>query len=143
MSKILSIIKNKKNVTKLAKMASKIPQNIDPMIAFEAIKMVAEAYKENEITKREIAVIDAKKEILITKITKEYDLYKNIFENVFAERKEIIKKSFEIIDKGIEENNENYVSMGLKNLAEVVASNPIENFAEFKNCIENGVKIEL
>ena len=133
----------KKEVVK--EVAKKLPKNINvsPIQAIEAIKMVLEAHKENEITKRQIAEINAKKEVLITEIKERYDFYRYIFDNVFNERREAMNKYFEIIDKGIADNNENLVSMGLENLSKVVSSSPIAEAIKLKNLIENGGKIEL
>ena len=54
-----------------------------------------------------------------------------------------MEKCFEIIDKGIKENNENYVSMGLENLSKVVSSSPIADAMALKNFVESGGRIEL
>ena len=111
--------------------------------ATEAIKMVLEAHKENEITKRQIAEINAKKEVLITEIKERYGFYKYIFDNVFKERREAMNKHFEIIDKGIADNNENLVSKGLEELSKVVSSSHVAEAIKLKNLIENGGKVEL
>ena len=133
----------KKEVVK--EVAKKLPKNINvsPIQAIEAIKMVLEAHKENEITKRQIAEINAKKEVLITEIKERYGFYKYIFDNVFKERREAMNKHFEIIDKGIADNNENLVSKGLEELSKVVSSSPIAEAIKLKNLIENGGKVEL
>ncbi|MGX3044221.1 hypothetical protein [Helicobacter sp. T3_23-1056] len=125
--------------------AKKLPAKatMTALQATEAIKMVLEAHKENEITKRQIAEINAKKEVLITEIKERYDFYRYIFDNVFSERREVMNKQFEIIDKGIADNNEKLVSMGLENLSKVVSSSPIAEAIKLKNLIENGGKIEL
>lgn len=133
-----------KVVTKVAKkIPQKTPIPIDPLQAVGAISDILEAYKENQRAKIEIAAINAKKEVLIEDIKQRYDFYKYVFDNVFSERRKHMEKCFEIIDKGIKENNENYVSVGLENLSKVVSSSPIADAIALKNYVESGGKIEL
>ena len=131
----------------VAKVAKKIPKKtpipIEPLQAAGTISDILEAYKENQRTKVEISAIDAKKEVLIEDIKQRYAFYKFVFDNVFSERRKHMEKCFEIIDKGIKENNENYVSMGLENLSKVVSSSPIAEAMALKNFVESGGKIEL
>ena len=131
----------------VAKVAKKIPKKtpipVDPLQVAGAISDILEAYKENQRTKVEIAAIDAKKEVLIEDIKQRYAFYKFVFDNVFSERRKHMEKCFEIIDKGIKENNENYVSMGLENLSKVVSSSPIADAMALKNFVESGGRIEL
>lgn len=138
---------DKKVVSVVEVVAKKLPKNmpikVTPVDAVSAISDLLSAYKENEITKREIAAINAKKEIMITDIKERYKFYRFVFENVFDERRQHMDKCFEIIDKGISDNNENLVSMGLENLSKVVSSSPIAEAMALKNYIERGNKIEL
>jgi hypothetical protein len=109
----------------------------------KALTLFLEYKKENETTKREIARYDAMKEIMITEITRKYDFYEKLFASIFMERKSAIDKYFEIIDKGIKENNNELVLAGLSNLSNVVASSPFANISELKNLIETNKMIEM
>lgn len=137
----------KKVIDVVEVVSKKLPKNtpikISPIDAVSAISDLISAYKENEITKREIAAINAKKEIMITDIKERYEFYRYVFNSVFDERRLHMNKCFEIIDKGISDNNENLVSMGLENLSRVVSSSPIAEAMALKNYIESGNKIEL
>lgn len=138
---------DKKVINVINKVSKKIPKDmlnkIPPVEAVAAISNLLSAYKESEITKREIAAINAKKEIIITDIKNRYDFYRDVFDKVFKERRQHMNKCFEIIDKGISDNNENLVSTGLENLSKVVSSSPIAEAMALKNYIESGNKIEL
>lgn len=107
------------------------------------IEKMLEAYKEQQITKKEVAKINVQKEILINDIIKRFDLYYYIFNKIFAERNNAIEKSFEIIDKGIKENDHLLISSGLQSLTTVVTSSPFTNIQELRSILENGKCIEL
>jgi len=114
------------------KMLKKLPSNIPVPDVTKVFGLLMEYKKENEQTKREIARLDAIKEVMITEITRKYDFYENLFKMVFDERKTAINKFFEVIDKGIKENNNELVLSGLSNLSNVVASSPFANISELK-----------
>jgi hypothetical protein len=127
----------------IAKAIAKIPDNMPGPDVTKAFTLFLEYKKENEMTKREIARYDAMKEVMITEITRKYDFYEKLFAAVFSERKIVIDKYFEIIDKGIKEKDNELVLAGLSNLSTVVASSPFANLGELKNLIESNKKIEM
>ena len=130
---------SEKNLNELVK---KIP-DLPAADITSAFRMFMEYQKESEITKREIKRLDIAKEVLLTEIEKKYDFYHRIFATVFSERKQAIDKFFEIIDKGIKENDRELISVGLSNLSNVVASSPFSNIGELTKLIESGKTIDL
>lgn len=102
-----------------------------------------DVYKQDNIIKKDIASIEAKKELLIKEMTMKYDLYHKVFDKVFDERGLAIEKSFDIIDKGLEENDKDKISMGLKSLSTVVASSPFGNLSELSGLLEGPGIIEI
>jgi hypothetical protein len=127
----------------VGKVLGKVADTIPAPDVTKAFTLFMEYKKENETTKREIARYDAMKEVMITEITRKYDFYEKLFSAVFSERKGAIDKYFEIIDKGIKENNNELVLAGLSNLSKVVASSPFANIGELKNLIEANKMIEM
>jgi hypothetical protein len=81
-------------INKLKEVSDIIPSQ--DLIKF--IKILGEAYKENQITEREIARLQMQRDVLLTEIRRKYDLYEKVYEHIFTERKMAIQKSFEIID---------------------------------------------
>ena len=118
---------------------SKILDNTTP-IPGEDIKrlfeLMAETRKESELTKREIKKYESMKEVMIQEITGKYKFYEFFFSKVFEERGEAIKKDFEIIDKGMKENNRDLISAGVSGLSQVVASSPFTDIDKLKKMIE-------
>ncbi|WP_176544940.1 hypothetical protein [Priestia megaterium] len=107
------------------------------------IKVLGEAYTENQITERELAKIQAQREVLLTEIRRKYDLYEKVFEQIFSERKMAIHKSFEVIDMGLETNNRELIVSGLQNLSKVVSSSPFTDLQKLSNALESNNVIEI
>ncbi|MFY1832167.1 hypothetical protein ACN47A_40075 [Myxococcus fulvus] len=104
---------------------------------------VLEVRKEQLVTERELAKVNAVREVALTEITRKYDLLHKVFERVFEERRDAINKHFEIIDKGIKSNDRELILGGLKGLGDVVASSPFANAAELGRLLEAGGRIEI
>ena len=102
-----------------------------------------DVYKQDNIIKKEITSIEAKKELLIKDMTLKYELYHKVFDKVFDERGLAIEKSFDIIDKGLADNDKEMISMGLKSLSTVVASSPFGNLSELSGLLEGPGIIEI
>lgn len=80
----------------------------------------------------------------LTSILSEFKLKQSIIINVFSERSRIIDKHFEIIDKGIKENNELLILEGLKGVSDFVSKNPLENFDLFNKALtDKNTPLEL
>ena len=111
--------------------------------AINIFSMFLEFGKEWGKTKREIAKYEAIKNVLITDINRKYYFYEKLFKSVFDERKIAINKNFEIIDKGIKDNNNELVLAGLSGLSTIVASSPFANIGELRNLVESNKMIEM
>ena len=104
-------------------------------------EMLAESGKEKEITKREIKKYESIRDVMIKEINGRYQFYDFFFSKFFAERSEAIKKDFEIIDKGMNENNRDLISMGVAGLSQVVASSPFTDLEKLRKMIESMEKL--
>lgn len=104
---------------------------------------LSEAYSQHANTQRELANIQAKKEIVMLEINRRYDLYYQIFGQIFDERRGAINKSFEIIDKGLLANDKELISMGLQGLSNIVTSSPFANIQQLSSMLEGNKIIEI
>jgi len=137
---------NKDATNDVNKLLEKIPVNIRPDITnvFSLLLEYGASYlKERQMTKREIARYNVLKDVLITDINRKHDLYVKIFADLFKERENVINKYFELIDKGMKEQNNEVILSGLSNLSNVVASSPFANIGELKGLLESNKLIEL
>ena len=121
-----------KEISKILKNAGPIPAEEIPRL----FEMLMEVRKESEMTKREIKKYDSMKEVMIQEITGKYKFYEFFFSKVFEERGAAIKKDFDIIDKGMKENNRELISAGVSGLSKMVASSPFTDFEKLKKMIE-------
>lgn len=101
------------------------------------------AYEEKQRVDLEKEHIAAKKEVVLKEIEERYNLYNKVFCEVFAERRLAINKSFEIIDKGISENDKDLISMGLASLSKIVASSPFSDLGSLSKLLEGNNTIEI
>ena len=115
--------------------------NNNAPLSAEEIKQVfeflLESKKESEITRRETKKYNSIKNVMIEEITGKYKFYEFFFSRVFAERGEAIKKDFEIIDRGMKENNRDLVQAGVSGLSQVVASSPFTDMEKLKALLNN------
>ncbi|MDR1930552.1 MAG: hypothetical protein LBQ44_07995 [Treponema sp.] len=122
-----------KHIAKILKNAAPIPAEEIPRF----FELLLECQHESEITKREIEKLSSMKEVMIREITGKYSFYEFFFNRIFAERQEAIKKDFEIIDKGIKENNRELLSAGISGLSQVVASSPFTDLDKLRKMLES------
>jgi len=115
----------------ILKSAGPIPVEEIPRL----FEMLLAVRSESEMTKREIKKYDAMKEVMIQEITGKYNFYESLFSKIFAERRETIKKDFEIIDEGMKRNDRNLITAGVTGLSQVVASSPFTDLEKLKRLI--------
>lgn len=60
-----------------------------------------------------------------------------VLENIFSERRDVINKNFEIIDKGLREGNDELILSGLKMVGDFVSKNPLGSFDSFKKALND------
>jgi hypothetical protein len=121
-----------KQLAKILKNAAPIPPEEIPRL----FELLLACQRESEMTKREVKKYEAMKDIMIREITGKYNFYEFFFSRIFAERQEAIKKDFEIIDRGIKENNRDLLSVGVSGLSHVVASSPFADIEKLRRMLE-------
>ena len=104
---------------------------------------LVEAFREDRQTQREVADIDARRQILVAEISRRYDLYQDVFDKVFAERKGVVDKQFDLVERGIRANNNELIVHGLQGISAIVSSSPFANVQELAKLMESGSKIEI
>lgn len=119
---------------------SKIMPAADALSFFNSLM---EAYREEQNLRRDLAKIEAMRDVVLTEITKRYELYHRVFDRIFDERKEAIDRHFDIIDRGIAANDKELIIQGLQGLSTIVSSSPFANLQELSKLLESGRKIEI
>jgi len=117
-----------KEISKAIKNAGPIPPEEIPRL----FEMLLECKKETEMTKRELKRFESMKEVMIQEITGKYSFYEFLFSKIFAERQEMIKKDFQIIDEGMKRNNRDLINTGISGLSQLVASSPLADLDKLR-----------
>ena len=117
-----------------------VTNTTDPTSFF---KNLIEVYKEGKKTDLEIEQLRLKKELLLTEMEKRHELYNKIFTEIFVERRMAIQKYFEIIDRGLAENNRELISIGLSHLSQVVTTSPFSDINALSKKLGNNEIIEI
>lgn len=132
-------LRGKSNISIIDKVSEIMPA-ADAAKFFQDLMYV---YNENKKIDLGIEEIKVKKEVLLKEMELKYQLYNKIFYEIFSERRISINKSFEIIDKGIAEQDREIISLGLSTLSKIVTTSPFLDFQSLSNALENKEKIEI
>jgi hypothetical protein len=139
---IEKITKNKQLKTAVKKL--EVASNVIPAPdVLRFFNVLTEAYKEGQVTKLELAKLEAQKEVALLEIKNKYELYHKVFDSIFDERRAAINKSFDIIDRGLAAGDKELISMGMKSLSTIVSSSPFANFQQLSNLLEGNTIIEI
>lgn len=91
----------------------------------------------------ELEKLKTKSIVELEKISQKYDLLRTVCYGIFTEREKVLNKDFELIDKGLKENNFELVTSGMKNLTEVVTKSPLSDINTFSKLLDSGETIEF
>jgi hypothetical protein len=124
----------------IVNVAGKYLPNADVLSFFNNL---IEAFREDRQTQREIADIDARRQVLIAEISRRYDFYQGVFDKVFAERKDAVDRHFDLVERGIQANNKELIVHGLQGISAIVSTSPFANVQELAKLMESGRQIEI
>ncbi len=112
-----------------------------PLQAFEGLTMLLDIAKENhKITQEEQTKrtnINAMKEFEIEKIRAQKEVLKDYFEKTFIERRINFDKMFDILDRGIEENNLKLIELSLSSIIEIAKDSPLKQIEKLRSDFYN------
>jgi hypothetical protein len=99
----------------------------------------------NELARSEVdlAKVQAAREVALTQIRLKHDLYRQVFEKIFDERRDAIQKHFDILEKGMASDDKELILGALKGLGQIVASSPFSNLKELARALEGGESIQI
>lgn len=112
-----------------------------PLQAFEGLTMLLDIAKENhKITQEEQTKrtnINAMKEFEIEKIRAQKEVLKDYFEKTFTERRINFDKMFDVLDRGIEENNLKLIELSLSSIIEIAKDSPLKQIEKLRSDFYN------
>ena len=119
---------------------TKIPKP-NPVQIMDGLKIVIEAYKENhrvaESEKTRRAQIQAYKEVELERIRSKREILEQYFEGIFSERKVVINKMFDTLDKGIETNNLELIQGSLSSIVDIAKESPLSGVQKLLSDYDN------
>jgi len=101
---------------------------VDPHEAVAFVGKLVDLAKEGKITERERERYRMERDVAITEITEKYKFAHAFLNKTFEERRAIIEKDFEVIDKGLEQRDYQLVNSGLQHITTIVKDNPFKLF---------------
>ena len=112
----------------------------DPM---KFLRDALDVYKESRRIDLEIVKIESQTQVALARVTAKHALYREAFEMIFEERRDVIGKHFDVIEKGIAANDRALILGGLQGLGQVVASSPFANISELATVLEGDRPLEI
>lgn len=127
----------------LAKKFEAATKHIPAADVARVLKTFAEARVELAKTARDITRIEAKRDVLITEMQLKYGLIHAALGEIFAERRAALDQHFEIIERGMANNDRELVVAGLNGVANIVSSSPFADLDRLGQLLNSGQTIEI
>jgi hypothetical protein len=122
-------------IIKFEKVSKKVPA-LKAADALEGLKALVEAQKENHrVTEEQKTIregIAAQKEIAIEEIRAKKEILLTYFDNIFEERRNNYQKFFEMLDKGIEDNNIELLQLATNAIVNIALDSPLKELKKFQ-----------
>lgn len=129
-----SNIKNQKDLDLTPRIISTavVDANNPLMILPELINMVNDVCKYTEGQKTQRKLIEANRDTIIKGINNQKEIILEYMKRTFDERKENFEKMFLIVDRAIDSNNMEMLSMGLNSINDLVKSSPFKDLKDLE-----------
>jgi len=137
------MLEEHENVEDVKLILKKKLKDVDVDKALDLISKFVDFGKEYQKSKREIKKFECARDILIKKIETDYKKSHEIISKVFSERDKVINKSFEIIDKGLKDNDKDLIIQGLQQASNIVLKSPFGTIDDLHKMIESGQEIDF
>lgn len=109
--------------------------------ASDVLKAVVESKRDYEKTKEEEATkrlaIEKATEIHLAKIKSNKETVENISKAIFNERKNAIDKSFEVLERALDEDKDAVAIAAMNGISDIVKESPLKDFDSISNALQN------
>lgn len=119
----------------IAALAKKIPAE-DVVQVMTALRDVAQSVAT-------VSKVQAARDVALEAIRRKHELYRQAFDQLFAERREVIRKHFEVLDHGMAANDDAVILGALQGLGQIVARSPFTDLKALAAALEGGETIEI
>lgn len=115
--------------------------NLNSKDASDVIKMVIESKRDYEKTKEEETTkrlaIEKTTEIHLTKIKSSKETIENISKAIFNERKNAIDKSFNVLERALDEDKDSVAIEAINGISSIVKESPLKDFDSISKALQN------
>lgn len=109
--------------------------------ASDVLKAVVESKRDYEKTKEEEATkrlaIEKATEIHLAKIKSNKETVENISKAIFNERKNVIDKSFDVLERALDEDKDAVAIAAMNGISDIVKESPLKDFDSISNALQN------
>jgi len=116
----------KLSVGEAIELAKNLPLKETVEGVFGSLRELIILVREAKITDRELARYRLIRDKAIAEITKRHEDFNDLVKITFEERRKFIEKYFEVIDKGLEENNFQLISTSLQHATTFGMNSPLK-----------------
>lgn len=115
--------------------------NLNSKDASDILKIVVESKidyektKEEETTKR--LAIEKATEIHLAKIKSNKETVENISKAIFNERNNVIGKSFDVLERALDEDKDAVAIAAINGISDIVKESPLKDFDSISNALQN------
>lgn len=115
--------------------------NLDSKDASDVLKMIVESKRDYEKTKEEETTkrlaIEKATEIHLAKIKSNKETVENISKAIFNERKNVIDKSFDVLERALDEDKDAVAIAAMNGISDIVKESPLKDFDSISNALQN------
>ncbi|MEG1411435.1 MAG: hypothetical protein RSD36_16470 [Terrisporobacter sp.] len=115
--------------------------NLNSKDASDVFKAVVESKRDYEKTKEEETTkrlaIEKATEIHLEKIKSNKETVENIAKVIFNERKNVIDKSFDLLERALDEDKDAVAIAAMNGISDIVKDSPLKDFDSISNALQN------
>ncbi|WP_434799201.1 hypothetical protein [Terrisporobacter vanillatitrophus] len=115
--------------------------NLNSKDALDVFNKVVESKRDYEKTKEEETTkrlaIEKATEIHLAKIKSNKETVENISEAIFNERQKVIDKSFDVLERALDEDKDSVAIAAMNGISDIVKESPLKDFDSISNALQN------
>lgn len=115
--------------------------NLNSKDAADVFKAVVESKRDYEKTKEEETTkrlaIEKATEIHLAKIKSNKETIEEISKTIFSERKNVIDKSFDVLERALDEDKDSVAIAAMNGISDIVKESPLKDFDNISNALQN------
>jgi len=127
-------------VKRVVRASKSIGKSINPL---DVVREYVSYKKDIEQQKTDRKRIKAKRDIAVKAIETDKEIILAYFDMRFKERKQVLKRIFKTLDKGIASKNNEIIDKALGGIVVIIKDNPLKDFESFRKQRLEGEIIEI